>query len=295
MSFLQLPGLTKETSLALSQSCQAIAGLSKYLLNQCQFNYVLLGKIQSDTLEGRFGHFRQLSGANYFISMRQLYESDRKLRALSLVKYSKISLKELDNATKAKVVDQTAQDTLTKADTIAADLRLNIFPDENDAAIIYYVSGYCCRSLVNGNKCESCKETTVDGISFEVDGAVPSQATEFFKDINRGGLWKPNFETFQIGVLCWRIFAELSQSDLKKQFLTSLNQRNVFTEIVSTVFYENDVDYSFSVATMCGKGHNILQGITNRFFNCMVKNFIRTLCEEEIKKTSRKLNKLTGY
>ena len=72
----QLPGLTKETSLALSQTCQSITGLSKYLMNECGFKYVLLGQIQFDTIEGRFGHIDLLSGANYFILMRQLYESD---------------------------------------------------------------------------------------------------------------------------------------------------------------------------------------------------------------------------
>ena len=90
--------MTKETSLALSQTCQSITGLSKYLMNECGFKYVLFGPIQSDTIEGRFGHIRQLSGANYFISMRQLYESDQKLRTLSLLKYSQISLKEIEDA-----------------------------------------------------------------------------------------------------------------------------------------------------------------------------------------------------
>ena len=49
-------GLTKETSLALSQRCQSITGLSKYLMNECGFKYVLLGHIQLDTIEGLFGH-----------------------------------------------------------------------------------------------------------------------------------------------------------------------------------------------------------------------------------------------
>ena len=87
---MQMPGLTKETFLALKQTCQAIAGLAKYLFNSC--DYVLLGKIQSDIIEERFGHIRQLSGANYYISMR--LETNRKLRTLSLLKYSQISVKE---------------------------------------------------------------------------------------------------------------------------------------------------------------------------------------------------------
>ena len=81
---------------------QSITGLSKYLMNECGFKYVLLGHTHSDTIEGRFCHFRQLSGANYFISMRQLYESDRKLRTLSLLMYSQIFPKEIQDAAKAR-------------------------------------------------------------------------------------------------------------------------------------------------------------------------------------------------
>ena len=250
--------MTKETFLALSQTWRAITELSKYLLNQCHFNYVLLGKIQSDAIEGRFGHFRQLSGANYFISKRQLYESDRKLRALSLIKYSKVSLK--DNAANACITDATAANVIAQADSIAAELHLNVSPDANDASVIFYVSGYCCRFLVKGNKCKFCKETTVaavDDPDEKIDSIVPKSAIEFFEDINRGWLWKSNLETFQIGVLCWRIFAELSQHELKKQFLTGSNQRNVFSEVVNVVFHENCSDHSCSIATMCSNGHNI--------------------------------------
>ena len=70
--------------------------MSKYLLENCGFNYVLLGKIQSDMIERRFSRICQLSGANYYISMRQLQESDRKIRLISLLKYSQISIAEID-------------------------------------------------------------------------------------------------------------------------------------------------------------------------------------------------------
>ena len=295
---LQLPGLTKETSLALCQTCKAIAGLSKYLLNFCQFNYVLLGKIQSDTIEGRFGHIRQSSGANYFVSMRQMYESDRKLRAFSLLKYSKISLKEIDNAAKATAPNQVASDVILRADSIAADLHLNRCPDENDAAVIFYVSGYCSRSLAKANKCDSCKETTVASVEIQVidnmDTSIPQNVANFFNEINRGGLWKPNENTFRVGTLCWQVFSELSVSrnEVRQQFLSSLNQRRVFQEIINVIFYENCTDFDFS--TMCAKGHNVLEGISSRFFNCMMKNFMRNMCEEDSRKSSRKIRKLTS-
>ena len=42
--YFQMPGLTKETFLALRQTCQEITDLAKYLINYCGFKYVL-GKI----------------------------------------------------------------------------------------------------------------------------------------------------------------------------------------------------------------------------------------------------------
>lgn len=85
---LQHLGLTKETFLALRQTCLALADYSAYLIDRLGFSYVLLGSLQSDAIESRFGWLRQLSGANYYISMRQVMESDRKIRALSLLKFS---------------------------------------------------------------------------------------------------------------------------------------------------------------------------------------------------------------
>ena len=67
--------------------------------------------------------------------MRQLYESDRKLRAFSLVKYSKLLLQDIDKATKAMMTDRVAIDVTVKADSIAAYLRINSFLDQNDAAV----------------------------------------------------------------------------------------------------------------------------------------------------------------
>ena len=49
--YFQIPELTKETFLALRQTCQGITGLAKYLINYFGFKYLLLGKIQSDIIE----------------------------------------------------------------------------------------------------------------------------------------------------------------------------------------------------------------------------------------------------
>jgi len=80
------PGLSKETSLALHHTCLALADCASFLLDRRGFQYVLLGHIQSDAIESRFGWLRQLSGANYYISMRQVTESDKKNPGIVLAK-----------------------------------------------------------------------------------------------------------------------------------------------------------------------------------------------------------------
>lgn len=51
-----------------------------------RFRFVLLGQISSDPVEKRFGLYRQMSGSNYFISQKQVEESERKLKILSIIK-----------------------------------------------------------------------------------------------------------------------------------------------------------------------------------------------------------------
>ena len=47
---------------------------------------MLLGKFETDSLEARFGQYRQRSGGKYNISLRQVYESENNLRLLSTLK-----------------------------------------------------------------------------------------------------------------------------------------------------------------------------------------------------------------
>jgi len=61
-------GLSRETFLAVRHSCLTISECASYLLDKLCFSYVLLGHLQSDPIESRFGWYRQLSGAIYFIS-----------------------------------------------------------------------------------------------------------------------------------------------------------------------------------------------------------------------------------
>ena len=203
--------------------------MSKYLLENCGFNFVLLGKIQSDMIEQRFSRICQLSGANYYISMRQLQESDRKIHSILLLKYLQIFIAEIDIIVKTKCTSNNK--LMVTAEALQAELLFNILPTENDAVVIFYVTGYCCKSLVKSTRYIECKTSIVAIIAEFVPHSTTTMheyANKFFDGINRGGLWKPTTELYEIGCLCWKVFAELCNSDLKKSFLSAENQQEIF-------------------------------------------------------------------
>ena len=80
---------TKETKSAVVQTLHRLYSLVPELLNIDGVEYVLIGKLQSDCLEGEFGVIRQMSGGCYFVSVEQVFMSS-KLRRIKL--YTELNL-----------------------------------------------------------------------------------------------------------------------------------------------------------------------------------------------------------
>ncbi|GBN64873.1 hypothetical protein AVEN_38806-1 [Araneus ventricosus] len=72
--------LSEENFLALSHSTQAFIEIVNHCTKSLKKEYILLGKIKTDKLESRFGQYRSMAGDKYNISVRQIYESEKKLR-----------------------------------------------------------------------------------------------------------------------------------------------------------------------------------------------------------------------
>ena len=72
-------GLTNETFMACIQSMQVmIRDLVHHLTKQHFYLYILPGKFSSDPIEGRFGWYRQTNGGNFYISINQLCQAEKK-------------------------------------------------------------------------------------------------------------------------------------------------------------------------------------------------------------------------
>ena len=71
-----------DTLKGISYTCRSLIGLANYLLEEHgdMVDYVLLGKIQSDGIEGHFGRLRKLAGGIYWASARQFMEGEAVIR-----------------------------------------------------------------------------------------------------------------------------------------------------------------------------------------------------------------------
>ena len=80
-------GLPRQTFEALIRTSKAMIHLVEYILDEKPvIEYILPGFLQQDPLEGRFGWYRQLCGANYFNNVLQFIEAEKTIRLHSLVK-----------------------------------------------------------------------------------------------------------------------------------------------------------------------------------------------------------------
>ena len=278
----KMQGLSRETFLAVRHTCLSLADCASYLLDKLGFSYVLLGHLQSDAIESRFGWLRQMSGANYYVSMKQVLDSDRKIRAVSLLQFSGLSLQEIDAAIDNEMSDNDASED-TVADFIAGALTNDHWPSASDANIIFYVAGAMARSVVRCNKCEHCKEglistDTLTPLSY--DESTDYSASTFLDDINRGGLSRPTEYTFMCALQCWRVFNIIkSSSDLTSKFLSATSHRSLFCKVMDRAVDEAGqtllVDDNY-----CFKGHDLKTLVIRRFFNCIAKNLVRELTEK---------------
>ena len=110
-------GLSKETLITCLQTTRGLIGIAMHLLDEKGFQYVLFGFINSDPIERRFGWYRQLCDANYFLSVQQFLECEKKIRLQTLIKFGKLSFSKvieiLKTAQSVKDIDKEAESILT--------------------------------------------------------------------------------------------------------------------------------------------------------------------------------------
>lgn len=233
--------------------------------------------------------------------MRQVLESDRKIRAVSLIKFSGFTLSEIDEAIQSTSSQSSnpLQDD-SAADVVAGSLRFDSWPTASDANVIFYVSGFIAKSVVRTTKCDKCRESLIEPDKLEpiqLDESLNYTAAAFLNSVNRGGLSRPTEYCFNATVNCWRVYEEIrSSADMKNKLLSANNQRSMFVKIMDRAMTNGQL---LIEDNCCTKGHDLKTLTTRRFFNCVAKNLAKNLTaaanppnDRPAKK--RKISKLTG-
>ena len=94
-------------------------------------------------------------------------EADKKIWALSLVKFSRLSLADVDT-----VSLDSAPSLDSIADSSAGAINFAFCPSAGDAYIIFYVSGAIGRSVVHSTKCDTYHEWPRPAASYPSAGEV---------------------------------------------------------------------------------------------------------------------------
>lgn len=282
-------GLTKETFMAIIQTVSALPRLAEYLMEAKGLKFVLLGMINSDPIEKKFGGYRQGSGGNYFTGVRQFLENEKAMRIECLVKHwlNFEDIRKVFSDCKGPVnEEQLAADVreicAALADTFSAEFTL----EHGEEGIIFFIAGYAARALVKSTSCKSCismlrKDETQPMIEMESDG-TGSDAEKEFKEgylelINRGGLASPSDIVNVTCVHAVHLRKLLFDGHtLEKLFLATEQPQKVFVQAF-VLQMRNDLDTENIMEQQCEIGHpfgNFVPKIAHCAYNIFSKNFI---------------------
>ena len=265
------PALTKETFIALRQTTVAVKELSLYLINEVGFNHVLTAKFLSDDLERRFSCYRMRSGGNYYISLKDILYSERKIKALSLIKFNHLNFNESN-----LFDDDVRSDIDEDVSVFVEKLTFESVCDENDLNIFFYLAGYISHSINKSVKCLECKSLTV---------SQNELVDDFFFKATRGGLKQLTEFVFDLTTFCWNIFCELKSDD---ELFSNFVCANALFKFTSIIFQT----YNNLYVSHCDQGHALVTKIIQKFFNCAMKNTFNEI--QEHTGTSRKIIKLSS-
>ena len=291
-------GLSSETFSAAKHSTACLADLAEHLIEEEQFSYVLLGKFQSDPLEGRFGAYRQMNGGNMYASVKQIIESERCLKIKNLAKL-KLSLSEIKNIfSSAKFSHDSKLEELSTHISNCIDTECDTYPEIQDADknILFYVAGSFATKMCAAKKCESCTNLI---ISHNAEGHILSGSQEYSDEnehdkgngkslknnnkrsyldqVDRGGLTIPSETFFLICAQIWNFYATIMKEDHLKEVLYSENNcsRTIFTKAFLKFMDRNEETRLLFLVPICDNGHSlceIVSGVAEKLFNLFSKN-----------------------
>lgn len=289
--------LSTETMTALEHTLRGLLELASYLLAHKQFDYVLLGKFQTDNLEFRFSQYRQMSGCNFHVSVQQLLEGEKKLKLLSVLKLvsaskGTLTLKDITEPLEERKSQLTAasdEDYKTFLPVLADCDSVELNAEQLKALV--FVTGYAVSKVLPHTDCDVCKNELRMEKKLQVEGT--SDCYTYLSALDRGGLTWPTNLAVDIIAQVFTVFQALVGKDTcERQFLSSTSQRNIVLKLSTKRISDLGlcvercegcgVDFADMVAKCCKPAVNI-------FLN----NYSKSFCDKSSGSSGRKLKTFT--
>ena len=287
--------LTRETFTALRHTTHAIIEITKYCTCVLNMRYILTAKFQTDKLESRFGQYRQLAGGNYNISIRQIFECEKKIRIMSVLERNlpihnqRVVLKNLDTNWE----DMERQSHLNDIE------KFNLTVSQSDIdkckevlPVIVYLAGYYCYAVFKKTKCSYCK----DLVTYNNNENDMPENHNYIDGISRGSLMHPDPITTNIVMYTYIVVNKMAKD---AQFHKIPNQRLVASTITLNLLTD---DEALLPTDSCDAGHStekiekmVIWASTNALLNNYCSKENNSLAEKKIANTGkkRKLKTLT--
>ncbi|KAH9359747.1 hypothetical protein HPB48_021306 [Haemaphysalis longicornis] len=283
--------LTAETHGALHQTTSGLIEVARYCFNELNVSYVLLGKIQSDGLEDRFGKYSQLAGGQYHVSIRQVYECENKLRLQStLPSASRSSGSIVDKDEKWDGLDKDTGRPVPLCNVVVTEETLQKIRDV--IPVLVYVAGYAVYATLKKLKCEKCRALLT--LNKEIRVSVNEKHYELVREMDRGGLVHPTM--FAVNAVTYNYAVVEQLSKMQEQFLSMPNQRQVATDLTAVLL----ADEECSDFDACDDGRTselLLKHVLWCSTNILLKNFCCRLndkiADASAKTKERKLQTLS--
>ncbi|XP_037518749.2 uncharacterized protein LOC119395817 [Rhipicephalus sanguineus] len=255
--------LTRETHAAFSHTTHALHELAIYCLEELHFEYVLLGKFQTDCLEDRFGKYRQLSGANYHVSIRQIYESENKLRLQKVLDLPDLDMLPAPSANTWRTGVPSAHGQFDVAVTDS-----DIQKKASRLPAVTYVAGYCAHAALKKLACGFCRENLVMQ-DVDLDDAENALITK----MSRGGLKFPRAVVVNAVLFTEIILDKLRAPEYSARFLSLPMQKDTVVSLVFSALADyEDLD-------VCDSGHSaqeVMEHVVSAAANTLLNNLCRT-------------------
>lgn len=260
--------LTNQTHTALTHTVYCMLEIVKYCFHDLKMNYILLGKFQTDPLERRFGKYCQLAGGHYNISIRQLYECEKRLRIQSQLTlksqaYGNISIKQFyeddDRLTSEENFDNYFSPVIAVEDEDFESIM-------SEMPVVTYLGGYCCYVALRKVRCDTCKNIIVFS-----DELIVEDSYDLIRNLNRGCLLFPKEQVVNLVSICYIIFNKILQ-DCEEEFLSLYAKRNFLCRYI---LCHNSVRCILPNFDGCAthNGEKIIKIIVCCVVNTLLKNY----------------------